>query len=311
MTDQHLERVVAVVVTYLPEAETLMRLLKRLVPQVTRIFVVDNSPRDDGRAEAVCREADFISVDVIRLGRNFGIAKAFNVGIEAAKLISATHVLLSDQDSEPACDMVAGLIRAEADLQQHGCRIGAIGPSFTNTNSGDLFPFHVERKGHLFYGRQSATLANPHVEALSLISSGTLIPIAAINAIGMMREDFFIDSVDTEWCYRARSFGFHLYGTGWATMLHHMGDSRLRVWYFGWVKANAHNPMRIYYQVRNLVRLQYLGFNGVRWRVKSAFSIMSIFYCHVFFGDNRFMALRLGVRGLTDGIRGRMGEFKL
>lgn len=309
MTNKRVERVFAVVVTYLPQAQPLTTLLALLAPQVIRVLVVDNSPQDDLGAERVCRDSGRDNVEIIRLGRNFGIAKALNVGIEAARSADATHVLLSDQDSEPAPDMVQGLLRAEADLRRHAGPIGAIGSSFTNVNSGKLFPFHVIVKGRPFYGRRSASAGEPHIEVITLITSGTLVPMATFDEVGLMREDFFIDCVDTEWCYRARAHGFLLYGTAWATMLHRMGDATLRFWFFGWIKGNVHSPLRIYYQIRNLVRLQFGSYRGIRWRIRIVWSFTAIFYCHVFYGSARRASLKMALRGLLDGLRGRMGEF--
>jgi rhamnosyltransferase len=303
-------KVFAVVVTFLPQAEPLINLLKVLTPQVTRVLVIDNTPEEDRIVESLCDELGLVQVELIRLGNNLGIAKAFNVGIEAAVSAGATHVLLSDQDSQPAPDMIQGLVRAEAELTSLGISLAAVGASFTNINSGDLFPFLVDVKGSLFFGRRSASPNQPHVEVLTLISSGTLIPVAAIKAVGLMREDFFIDSVDTEWCYRARALGYRLYGTAWATMLHRMGDSSLRVWYFGWFKANAYSPLRVYYQIRNLARLHYLGYKGIRWRIRNIWSILGIFYFHVLYGKSRLESLRMAFRGLSDAFGGRMGKFE-
>lgn len=310
MTEQSSERVFAVVVTYLAQVEALTCLLTRLVPQVERVLVVDNSPEDDITVPSLCGELGIPTIELTRLGSNRGIAKALNVGIEAARSAGATHVLLSDQDSEPACDMVEGLLRAEADLRRHIARIGAIGSSFTSVNSGKLFPFHVRVKGRPLYGRRSASVEEPHVEAITLITSGTLVPMAVFDEVGLMREDFFIDCVDTEWCYRARARGFLLYGTAWATMVHRMGDATLQFWFFGWIKGNVHSPLRIYYQIRNLVRLQFNGYRGVRWRLRIIWSFTAIIYCHVFYGSARRASLRMALRGLCDGLRGRMGEFR-
>lgn len=304
------ERVFAVVVTYLAQVQALASLLTTLVSQVARVVVVDNSPEDDTTVQSLCEELGFPTIELIRLGGNLGIAKALNVGIEAARSAGATHVLLSDQDSEPACDMVNGLLCAEADLRRHTARIGAVGSSFTNVNSGKLFPFHVIVKGRPFYGRRSASMEDPHVEVITLITSGTLVPMAVFDEVGLMREDFFIDCVDTEWCYRARAHGYLLYGTAWATMVHRMGDATLRFWFLGWIKGNVHSPLRIYYQIRNLVRLQFNGYRGIRWRIRIIWSFSAIFYCHVFYGSARRTSLRMALRGLYDGLRGRMGEYR-
>lgn len=310
MSERSSECVFAVVVTYLPQVQALTNLLTSLVPQVAHVLVVDNSPESDITVLSLCAELGFPAIDLIRLGSNLGIAKALNVGIEAAKSAGATHVLLSDQDSEPACDMVEGLLRAEADLRRHTTRIGAVGSSFINVNSGRLFPFHVMVKGRPLYGRRSASVEEPHVEVVTLITSGTLVPMSVFDEVGLMREDFFIDCVDTEWCYRARACGYLLYGTAWATMVHRMGDATLRFWFFGWIKGNVHSPLRIYYQIRNLVRLQFNDYRGIRWRIRIIWSFWAIFYCHVFYGSAKRASLRMALRGLYDGLRGRMGEFR-
>lgn len=298
----------AVVVTYLAEGAALTSLLRTLSSQVTQICIVDNTPQVDTTVLDVISRLDELPLQLIRLGDNQGIAAALNVGIKRALSQGATHVLLSDQDSSPAPDMVRSLLRAHVALRDR--HVAAVGPSFVNTNSEELFPFLVDVRHSLLYGRRSATEEQPHVEALTLITSGLLVSALALRDIGLMREDFFIDSVDTEWCYRARAQGWHLYGTGWATMRHRMGEASLRVWYFGWFKANAYSPRRVYYQTRNLTRLHFLGYSGIRWRLRNVWSILGIFYFHVLYGADRRKCLSMWFRGLLDGLRGRMGEFK-
>ncbi len=307
MTEESCPDVWAVVVTYLPDSATLANLLHMLSEQVRQICIVDNTPQADLRVPELVASLGEMPVTLIRLGDNHGIAAALNVGIKHALTRGAAHVLLSDQDSAPSSGMVRGLLRAHEALT--GRRVAAVGPSFVNTNSGEVFPFLVDVQHSLFFGRRSASAEHPHIEALTLITSGLLVSAEALRDIGLMREDFFIDSVDTEWCYRARARGWRLFGTGWATMQHRMGDASLRVWYFGWFKANAYSPRRVYYQVRNLVRLHFLGYTGVRWRLRNVWSILGVFYFHVFYGAERRECLRMWFRGLLDGLRGRMGAF--
>src|SRR5450830_1343914 len=109
--------VVAVVVTFAPDLDATSRLLQALAAQVAHVIVVDNgSP-----AETVTALREALSTttgELISLAENVGIAAAQNVGITRARAGGATHILLSDQDSLPAGDMVAqllgGLARATA-----------------------------------------------------------------------------------------------------------------------------------------------------------------------------------------------------
>ena len=245
----------AVIVSFLPEIRALSELMGMLSPQVDRIHVIDNSPPADTAIVSFLENLEDPKIALIRLGGNHGIAKALNVGIGNARDNEATHVLLSDQDSLPASDMVANLLKALDQIPGDVGRVGAVGPTFTDQYTGITFPFQAEVPGKFFYSHVRPDNCTPMVEALTLITSGCLIPMEVLDDVGGMREDFFIDQVDIEWCHRARARGWHLYGTCLATMSHSMGDADLRVWYFGWRRETAYPPLRLYYRVRNFIAL--------------------------------------------------------
>lgn len=296
----------AIVVTYLPEPALLMQVLASLGCQVEHVHVVDNSPGDDCRLENCIGEtSDRVSIH--RLGSNMGVAKAINIGIEAARAAGADHVLLSDQDSIPAADMVAALM---AVLEQHRSAsppAGAAGPFFTDDVTGTVLPVQATVKGKFFYGHAMPGPEMPVVEALSLITSGSLIPLAVIDDVGLMREDLFIDYVDIEWCHRARAKGWTLLVAWRARMRHRMGDSRLQVWYLGWREESAYRPERVYFRVRNFVALCGMPWIATRWKVRNAWYVAGVVYSQVVFGDARFACLRRAIRGLMDGVMGRLG----
>ena len=63
-----------------------------------------------------------------------------------------------------------------------------------------------------------------------------------------MRENYFIDYVDTEWCFRAESKGYSNYISSRAVMKHAVGDNMIENRYF---KTPIHSPFRRYYITRN------------------------------------------------------------
>lgn len=304
------EKVFAVVVTYFPQPQLLSNLLNALVPQVARLVVVDNTLADDTCVESLLRVLALPHVELVRFGSNLGVAKALNMGIESAMRAGATHVLLSDQDSLPAPDMVEGLLRAIRELQAQGFSIGAIGPSFVDQISMQPYRFQVRQPGQWFYSNKEPTEAEPHVQSLSLITSGTLIPVQSLRAIGTMREDFFIDHVDMEWCHRAQSAGFYLFGTRYAKMSHHMGDRTLRVWVLGWRNCNEYAPLRLYYRFRNFIYLLRLGHVPRWWKLRASCFWLQEAYAHLVFSHARMAALRMIVQGCRDGLRGRLGCYQ-
>ncbi len=303
-------RVFAVVVAYQPDVDVLRALLDALLAQTAGVFVADNTPAVDRRVETLCAALPQQALRLIRLGDNLGIARALNVGIDAALAAGATHVLLSDQDSLPASDMVAALLAAMDDLQRAGQRVGAVGSTYTDRHTGITFPFQAEVPGKFFYGHRRPDAAHPAVEALTLITSGTLVPASVLRTVGPMREDFFIDHVDIEWSRRVRAAGYALFGVGAAVMFHSMGDSMLRVWRFGWRQESAYSPLRVYYRIRNFVALCRLPTIRWRWKLRNAAYWIYFVYAQTVFGQQRLAALRMAARGLRDGLRGRMGPWQ-
>ena len=303
--------IIGVIVTYQPEAQVFNELLNRLAPQVDNICIVDNSPPENNTAFSVALSVE-INLDrlfFLRLGDNYGIATALNQGIEIAISEGADFVLLSDQDSFPTANMVSGLVAAFNALQDQGIRVGAVGPVFTDLHTSLSYPFQSSLPKHLFYVHRRPAQNKPHIEALTLITSGTLIPVEVFEKIGFMREDFFIDQVDIEWCHRARAHDYFLFGTGWAKMYQRMGDDNLRVWYLRWRNESAYSPTRLYYRLRNFVALCKLSFIDWRWKLRSSWYLLGVVYSHIIFGSQRFECLGMCVKGVWHGIIGRMGRY--
>lgn len=299
----------AIIVAYFPDETGLAELLTALAKQVARIHVIDNTPSLDARVPAVLDGLNLSNVALHRLGDNYGIAKALNVGIGLAQTSGATHVLLSDQDSLPAVDMVQGLLRTEQTLTARGVRVGAVAPTFTDRNTGITFPFQAKVEGRLFYGHVRPNPSRPVIEALTLITSGMLVPVEAFDEVGDMREDLFIDHVDIEWSHRARARGWRLFGTSDATMFHRMGDDYLRVWYFGWRRESAYSPLRMYYRIRNFIAICKLRYIDTRWKLRNGWYWLGFVYSHLVFGKNRAQHCLMIGRGVRDGILGRMGRY--
>jgi len=67
-----------------------------------------------------------------------------------------------------------------------------------------------------------------------LLSSGSLVPLDVIDKVGGMEEELFIDQVDTEWCLRARSMGYRVFGAFGAILEHRLGEAHARAWFDRW-----------------------------------------------------------------------------
>lgn len=305
-------RVLAVVVTYCANHQLLVALLRSLSSQVESTVIVDNTPWIDAGLDVAINEVANAGQKprLIRLGQNCGIAAALNLGIEEAIGRNFDYVLLSDQDSMPAGDMVENLLNAIVNLASQGVRVGCVGPTYFDRAAEKHHQFQVQEEGRLFYSTCDGELALPWIEVISTITSGSLIPTSVFGDVGMMREDYFIDFVDTEWCHRARHCGYRIYGTSLARMEHQIGDETFEVWYGRWKPFSGYPPERLYYRFRNSVFLLCSATVPLRWKLRSAWTWVGNIYAFSIFAPNRIANIRAILRGLFDGLRGRRGAMR-
>jgi rhamnosyltransferase len=287
------ERVAAIVVTYQPDLAQFERTLAALRPQVATTIVVDNG--DQSRFVPDAPDIHFLS-----LGENYGIAKAQNEGIRLAETLNATHVLLMDQDSLPEPDMVAELLRALREKPDAAC----VGPRFIDDRRREIKPF-TKANGFLFRTVHSSP-DNPVVKLDTLISSGSLIPMAVFPHVGLLREDLFIDFVDIEWCFRARKAGYACYGVHNAIMRHSMGERIVR---FMGKDFMIHSPFRSYYQFRNLILICREREVSSSYKAAAVFNHATKVFLASLLLKDRFRHLKMIVHGIFDGLRGRGGSF--
>jgi rhamnosyltransferase len=305
MPEHHEKSVCAVVVTYRPDCARLEQLLSVLTRSVGAVVVADNgSPSLDDRY-LVKR---FPSLIFKKLDVNEGIAVAQNVGIVLAKSLGASHVLFLDQDSVPEEGMVSRLYAALQKLENGGCRAACVGPRVRFPGSRDLSRF--VRLGW-FGGRQDRCRdAAGTVECDVLISSGTLVPLRVLDDVGVMEERLFIDQVDTEWCLRARSKGYRIFGVCGAVLEHSLGEHAYRVWIGRWRRLPRHKPFRYYYIFRNTVLLFRRSYVPPKWTLYHLRWLLALFLAYGIFARPRSGELGMMLRGIAHGVRGITGKFE-
>ena len=293
MVDADVTSVCAVAVAFLPDGDSLRQLVDRIATQVAEVVVVDNG---GGTLPGLA------AVQLVQ-PTNIGLAAAQNAGIAYARSHGHTHVVLLDQDSLPAPDMVASLVDAVTRLSAAGHRVGAVGPRFHDSREERDAPFV---KVGFPVSKKMWCRDEPQVQCDFLIASGALIPMAVLDDVGGMAGGMFIDNVDLEWSFRVRSRGYLLYGVCGATMTHRLGDDRRPV-LFGLRHITTHGPVRLYYIMRNRLMLYRLPQTPRVWTAQDLLRVpVKFLLFSVLIGPRRRNA-RFMVRGLFDGIRGRQG----
>ncbi len=265
MSNDVTEKCCALVVTYKPDITALLKLLGQLNKETDFIVIDNGSPELDKLAESItvydrCQ-------DLIRLTENEGLAKALNIGINWAVDNQCDFVFLFDQDSS-LCDLfVSRMISAYGDANKHSKKgIAAVGPRIINPQSMRQTPFKLFNRLMLRSDRLFADSAS-HFIADFLITSGTLLVLKHIEEIGRMKESYFIDNVDLEWCFRAKSKGYDLIGTDDAVLYHAIGERSISPLVRAGIMAQ-HNPARTYYSSRNRTHLYSVGYSPIGWKLR-------------------------------------------
>lgn len=272
------------------------------MPQVTNVVLVDNGSDHDLVAWNAKRT--LAAAEVIAWKENRGIAAAHNAGIQWAKNHLAEFVLLMDQDSVPAPDMVENLFLSHAHIAAEGCKLAAIGPMYVNAlHDTAMTASRVDS-----FNRKCRRQASDGINAIKVdhvISSGCLIPVPVIDTVGLMNEELFIDYVDIEWCFRATHCGYQPYVCLEAHMQHMLGDESLVL--LG-RKRSLHHPRRCYYQYRNALWMYKQPELSIGWKLKDAWRLLLRFGLYSVIAPPRLQRFRMMCLGLRHGLRGHMGK---
>jgi rhamnosyltransferase len=288
--------IAAIVVTFNPNREKLRICIEAVLPQVDRLIIVDNGSAID------MEEAE--QVVIIPLGDNRGVAVAQNAGIDWARQHCAGYVILFDQDSEPAPDMVEKLVSAYKIKQAEGFHVAAVGPRYLDERQQNPPPF-IQIRG-LRIVRQKCSSPEAIVEVDYVISSGCLIPLPVLEKVGGMRNELFIDYVDIEWGLRAKYHGFKCFGACAAHMRHDLGDEPIE--FFG-RKIPNHSPLRHYYHFRNAVWLYRQNWPPLWWRIGDALRLIRKYVFYSLFTRSKLEHFCMMTIGVWHGFQGHMGKY--
>lgn len=300
-------KVTAIIVAFNPELSTLKELLLAAAPQVSKIFIVDNSSQDN--LHNWLKENSFQDVNYFFVGKNIGIGAAQNIGINESMRMNATHVLLLDHDSIPDQNMVSALIAAERELTQAGKNIAAVGPRY-KLHGTALSSFFV-RFGWFRFRKIYCVDegCREYIYADFLISSGCLISLTAMREIGLLDESLFIDHVDTEWFLRAKSKGYVSFGICNAIMNHNLGDYLFSFWIGKKRTIPIHSPLRHYYIFRNSALLYKRTYVSKKWIINDVIRLFLMFIVFSTRIPPRAQFFLMMTKGLYDGLRGRSGKY--
>ena len=287
------ENTCAIIVTYHPDNDFPQR-AKIAVDQFDLTILVDNG--SIGEELRMLQEMALNSdIELVENGINVGIAAALNRGCRAAFASRYEWVVLLDQDTLISPVMLSVLADVFLGVENQKTMLGS--------------NYHDAHKGRDFI----SCTGNDAVyrERKTLITSGTLMSLEMFREIGEFREDYFIDSVDHEYCLRARRHGYRVIISCQPLMTQRIGagaENGRRQHRF---MSFNHSAQRKYFIARNTVATAKLYlFQEPAWSVRQGWRLAMDLTSIILYEKNKARKLRAFLMGLFHGIFGKMGPIE-
>jgi len=244
--------------------------LQRVIYPNQRIIILDNGSEAD---EAGALEREFGSfIQVIRNERNLGFAGGANVGIRRALELDAGYVLLLNNDVtvEPGfLDAMVEFASGHPELAAACPKAYFAGRPDTLYSAGGRASIWtgVARqigRGELDSGRYDDPAIVDYADGLCM-----LIPAPALQAVGLLDEDYFAYWEETDWCFRAREIGLQSYCVPAA-----------RVWHKAERSQRASNEYNFHYRRNAFMFVRKRGGAG---HFAVALLVQGLFYAPLYF----------------------------
>lgn len=167
----------AVIVLYYPDKNRLNQVVDAILPQVSRLYLVDNGVFD------VWRQDDRIVY--VRQARNTGVAGALNCALELAKEESMDWLVTLDQDTIVPNDLISGYQRLPMKILEQAAM---------------LCP-QID-----YHNRSRPVATSGYTIVDRCITSASCLHVARANLL-KFDERLFIDYVDYDYCMRLKEQG--------------------------------------------------------------------------------------------------------
>lgn len=281
-------KIAGVVVLYNPNIEEVFKNTLSYIKFLKKLYIVDNSEYNNEKNIKNMYFNILNKVEYIWLGGNKGIAKALNIGKNKAIKEKFKYLLTMDQDSFFDGNLIK-LVRYIKSYSKQLENVAIISPQYKLR----------EKK----YNLKTYNLTEEIELKKYVMTSGNFLNLELAKQIGDFNEEFFIDEVDNEYCYRINRRGYKILMYKNCNLNHELGNIK---WYF-FIKVTNHNYIRRYYITRNKLYMMK-EFSEVRLKYFITF-FYDLFKIIGFETDKRKKIISI-IKGITDFLENKSGEYK-
>lgn len=245
-----------IVLSYNGREDTLacLRSLDHLMYPNVEVIVVDNDSTD-GSVEAI--RSAYPKTTIIETGANLGFTGGNNVGIRRALDKGADYIMLLNNDTIVAPDMLNLMV----EVMEGDPTIGVTGPTIYYYNAPDLI---WSAGGQIDWTQGLTSMIGLNEEDKSqfgvsprpvdfVTGCAMLVKREVWEKAGLLDDKFFMYYEETEWCVRANRAGYKIMHIPSAMMWHKIS-----------IDERATSPRTYYYMTRN--RLLFLRNTSVGYK---------------------------------------------
>lgn len=284
----------AIVTAYRPK-EMFSKCIETIRNQVGLVIIVNDGGVEQTKAYIDALYGNEGEIEIIHNETNLGVAAALNRGVCLARQYGYTWILTLDDDSVSRPDMVERLCWYVGQINT-GKPIGLIGMAWSQRGK------NIGAVGKDSKGTWS--------DKRGLITSGSLFSMETYDIVGPFREEFFVDSVDYDFCLRARSKGFRVIAVNEQGFVHSLGQATIEsVVSLKRGLRYSHDRIRLYYQFRNSTTLSREQiFRDPLYSCAVILNHCKTLARIVVFERAKATKVAYALLGLFDGWRGRLGK---
>ena len=215
------------IVAFNPNLQQFLQNLNRFSKVCENIVVVDNHSSNVDNIEAALKGNAPI---LIKNDKNYGVARALNQIFQYANLNNFDWVLTLDQDS-----IIDNNLLVEYKKYINLPNVGIL--------SCNILDMDTKK----YFGKSVVNIT----EIDKCITSGSFVSVDAYNKSDKFDEWLFIDSVDFDFCLSLKKHGFKIYQIPYNGLLHKVGNTTYRRFFFKKITILNEKPFRHFYMARN------------------------------------------------------------
>lgn len=278
-----MNKVAGVVILYHPDVPATLNNIRSYAEFTGALYVIDNTGNNNA-AGVLQKELQNISNRIVYLpnNKNEGIGKPLNSAAAMAIQNGYSWLLTMDQDSWFKNDQL-DIYREEFEkLFLHDASVAVVSPR---------------------YKSNKAVAGVTYREVTAAITSGSLIQLGIWQKTGGYNESLFIDEVDHEYCYRAKSMGYKVINFENILLEHTIGKEKVSGYFGVFAKRPRvlHSAGRLYFIIRNYlyVRKKYKDIYPEEFKGRDK-QVLTTLKNNLLFGGAFFKNLSSIIKGYND-----------